>query len=316
MRRRLQRLAILEKFLIDVIGGVEVFGGDAEGFEEGDVGGVLAAGPCCGEDLAYFGLDGGFGNAAFLFGDEEVAGFIEKGFVLVGEEFCFGDGFGVDFAGIGGAGADDIEMCARADPFPLQDGLAGCGDGADDIGAFGGLLWGVGCSYLLFFCIDFLGEFFGVAFVAAPDTDVLYGTDEGDRFEMSCCLFAGAEDGEGGGFLCGEEVGGDGADGGGADRGDLFGVEEHERGAVVAIEEDDDALVGGVGGVVMKYGDELNADEIGASGVSGHHAEEPFFVGEPHEGAQGLEDLTGGQIVEHGFHERDGLRHGEEGGDG
>jgi len=122
-------------------------------------------------------------------------------------------------------------MRARADPFPLQYGLGGCGDGADDIGAFGGLLRGVGYFYLLFFDIDFFYELFGFAFVAAPEADVLYGADEGDRFEMSCCLFAGSEDGEGGGFLCGEEVGGDGAGGGGADRGDLFGVEESMSGA-------------------------------------------------------------------------------------
>jgi len=78
------------------------------GIEEGDIRGALAPGFGFCNDLAQFCLDGVFGYAAFFFGDEEITGFIEEGFVLVSEELCFGNGFGVDFAGVGGAGADDI----------------------------------------------------------------------------------------------------------------------------------------------------------------------------------------------------------------
>lgn len=83
-------------------------------------------------------------------------------------------------------------------------------------------------------------------FVAAPEVDVFYVAHERDGLDVSFGLFAGADDREGGGVFVSEVFCGDGAGGGGADGGDLFGVEEHEGCAVVAVEEDDDTLVGGV----------------------------------------------------------------------
>lgn len=65
------------------MGGEEIFGGDAEGFEECDVGSVGAAGFGAGEHLGYFALHKGFVEEAFLFRDQEFAGFIEKRLVFV-----------------------------------------------------------------------------------------------------------------------------------------------------------------------------------------------------------------------------------------
>ena len=59
-------------------GGEEVFGGDAEGFEEGDLGRIAPARFCPGQDFAEFAPDVGFGEEAFLFRDEEFAGFMEE----------------------------------------------------------------------------------------------------------------------------------------------------------------------------------------------------------------------------------------------
>lgn len=156
MRRR-DRLG--GQFFIDVVGGVEVFGGDAEGFEEGDVGGRLAAGFCVGEDFAEFGLGVAFGDVAFFFGNEEVAGFVEKGLVPICEDAGAYDGVAVDLAGVGGAGAGNVEVGAGREPVAFDDGLGCRGDGADDVGVLGGLPCGVGdADGDVGYCFCFLGE--------------------------------------------------------------------------------------------------------------------------------------------------------------
>jgi hypothetical protein len=82
--------------------------------------------------------------------------------------------------------------------------------------------------------------------------------------------------------------------------------------AVRGFEEDDEALVGGIAGgaVGVKDGDQLDADDIGAFGITGHHAEEAASVGEPHQGTEGLEDAPFGEVAEHGFHHGDAIVHG------
>lgn len=56
----------------------EVFGGDTERFEEGDIGCVPAAFFCAAEDFAELCPDVGLGEEAFVFWDEEFAGFLEE----------------------------------------------------------------------------------------------------------------------------------------------------------------------------------------------------------------------------------------------
>ena len=121
------------KLFVDMTRRVKVFGGDAKGFEEGNVAGVLPPWFCSGEDFADLGPDVAFGDSALFFWDEEIAGFVEEGFVFVCKEFCPDDCFGVDFAGSGSAGADDVEMGAGGEPLALDEGLGRCGDGADDV---------------------------------------------------------------------------------------------------------------------------------------------------------------------------------------
>ena len=66
-------------------GGEEVFSGDAEGFEEGDLVTALAAFFCSDQDFSYFSFYMTIGDGAFFAGDEEVACLVEKRFAAVGE---------------------------------------------------------------------------------------------------------------------------------------------------------------------------------------------------------------------------------------
>jgi hypothetical protein len=61
----------------NMVGGEEVFGGDAEGFEEGDLGGVFAAFFGTGEEFSELCLGVGLGQEAFFFWDEEFPCFVE-----------------------------------------------------------------------------------------------------------------------------------------------------------------------------------------------------------------------------------------------
>jgi hypothetical protein len=84
----------------------------------------------------------------------------------------------------------------------------------------------------------------------------------------------------------------------------LFGVEKH-----------DDALVGGEaeGAIGMEDGNDLYAKDIGVFSITGHHSEDAAFVGEPHQGSEGLEGIAGCQGPKSLFHEGDAGIHGEEG---
>jgi hypothetical protein len=83
---------------------------------------------------------------------------------------------------------------------------------------------------------------------------------------------------------------------------------------VFGIEEYDHALVGGEaeGAICMEDGNDLYTKDIGVLGVAGHHSEDAAFVGEPHQGPEGLEGVAGGQGAEGLFHDGDAGLHGEE----
>jgi hypothetical protein len=63
----------------------------------------------------------------------------------------------------------------------------------------------------------------------------------------------------------------------------------------------------------MEDSNELDADDIGAFGITGHHAQKTAVVGKPHQGAERLEDAAFGEVPEHRFHHGDAIVHGEEG---
>lgn len=202
-------------------------------------------------------------------------------------------------------------MGAFGDPFAVEDGFGGCGDGADDVCVADGFFGGGG--YLGVF--EFAGQRLGAGVVATPDGDFFDGADERDGLDMSFGLFAGAEDGEVGGVFAGQEFCGEGGCRGGADSGYFAGVEDEEGGTLFGIEKHDHALVGGEaqGAVGVEDGDDLYAQDIGFLGVTGHHSEDTAFVGEPHQGPEGLEGVAGRQGAKGLFHEGDAGIHGEEG---
>lgn len=98
--------------IVNMPGGVQVFGGDPQRFEQRNVGGARAAGFGANEDLSQFSFDVCVVDCAFLSGDKEVAGFFEKQLIPVGEEAGALHGFAVDFAIVGCTGADDVEVSA------------------------------------------------------------------------------------------------------------------------------------------------------------------------------------------------------------
>src|SRR5580692_10817424 len=119
--------------------------------------------------------------------------------------------------------------------------MYGGNDGADDVGGFDGCLSGGGKVDRVFFGeVVFQGS--GVVRVAAPEVDGVDVSDEGNGFDMTFCLFTGADDGEGLCIFAGEYSGSEGAGGGGTDGGDGGGVEHQQGCAMCGFEEDDDAL--------------------------------------------------------------------------
>jgi len=315
------------EFPVNMPGGVEVFGCDAERFEESDVVGVGAAGSCAGEDFADLGFNGGFGDEAFLSGDEKVAGFFEEGFIAVGEEAAALDGVTVDFPVGGGTGADDVQVGTWFQPAAFHDRLGGGSDGADDGGGFCGGPGGGGGGLCGFDGGPGGGgeedgiavgearfEGFGMFRVPAPQVNRVDVADPGDGFDMAFCLFAGTDDGECRCVFAGEQSGGHGAGGGGANGGDGGGVEQQQGLAVGGFEEDNDALMGweAGGAVGVEDGNQFDADDIWTFSVARHHPQQAASIGEPHQGAQRLEDAAFGQIAEHGLHDGYALVHGEE----
>ena len=98
--------------VVNMPGGVQVFGGDPQRFKQRDVGGARAAGFGADEDLSQFSLDVCVSDDAFLLRDEEVAGFVKKRLAAVCEKAGALHGFAVDFAVVGCTGADDVEVSA------------------------------------------------------------------------------------------------------------------------------------------------------------------------------------------------------------
>jgi hypothetical protein len=222
-------------------------------------------------------------------------------------------GFAVDFAVVGCAGANDVEVSAGFQPTTFDDWLrCGC-NGADNVCRFDGGLWGgrdvdrvSGCEPVAEGC--------GMSGVSAPAVNGVDWADQGDGLDMTYRLFAGADDGESGRVFPGEYLGGQGACRGGSDGGNCGGVEQEQRSAVGGFKKDDDALVRGqaCGAIGVEDGDELDTDDIGALGVAGHHAEQAASIGKPDEGAQGLKDAVFGEVAEHGLHCCDTVPHGQE----
>src|SRR5580704_1302946 len=183
---------------IDVPGRVEVFGGDAEGFKDGDLVVVDATGFLAREDFAELAFDVGVGDAAFLFWDEVITRFVKQRFIAVGEKAGSQDGGRIQFPGRGCAGADGVDVGARSEGVAGYYGLAGRGDGADDVGVFdGGGRVQADVDGDPVTGLELFSKRGCVVFVAAPEVDVVDGAYEGDGLGVSFGLFARAKDGEG-----------------------------------------------------------------------------------------------------------------------
>jgi hypothetical protein len=88
-------------------------------------------------------------------------------------------------------------------------------------------------------------------------------------------LLAIAEHGQPARIRQGERIGGGRRRRGGADRGDLAGVEDRKRSAVLAIEQEDEALVGrpALGEIAREDADDLRTERALRKQGAGHDAE-------------------------------------------
>ena len=110
---------------------------------------------------------------------------------------------------------------------------------------------------------------------------------------MSGGLFTVAQDGQAPGVRARQSVGGDGARGGGADGGDLSGMEDADRGSAVGIEQQHDALVRlhALGEVLREDAEDLGSERRPLTHRARHDAERPA-VGEGDNRAQSLQRLA------------------------
>ncbi len=218
-------------------------------------------------------------------------------------------GFVVEFAAVGGAGADRADECGWFEPLAEEDWLGRTGDGDDDIGGGDSLLGSGGVGAY------FVGEGLGVVGVAGPDADIRELADVGEGGEVGAGLNSAAEDGEDAGLRSSEQVGCYGGDGSGAHFGDEASVHGGEGFAGGGAEELNDGVVGvfmesGVAGVES---DELCAHHVSVDG--GHGCEPARVGGDGEDHANGLDGAAGGEVCERGADGGDEVAVGEDGAD-
>ena len=90
----------------------EVFDRQAERFEQRDILRRCSAGSAVNKNLAEFPENMIVVDRAFSFGDEEVAGLVQRRFPAIDEQAGANDGLRVKLASLGNARAHRIDMCA------------------------------------------------------------------------------------------------------------------------------------------------------------------------------------------------------------
>lgn len=213
-------------------GAREVLNDVADRLVNGDLVGRASALYLACQHFADFGDDVVVADEAGFLCVEKFCALAQDAFTTVCNEARADDEISVDFSRAGIAGPDEVHVRTGLNPRSFEDGLAGAGDGADDVGVCGGLFCGCDSRYgKVELGLILSGE--GVCFLegTSPDDGAREVTDFGDGAEVRQRLLTGAEDGQAMSIGQCESVGGDGACGSGANGGDLTAVNDADGSA-------------------------------------------------------------------------------------
>ena len=107
-----------------------------------------------------------------------------------------------------------------------------------------------------------------------PDPHAVDSAHSKHGLEVAPRLLAGAQDDEIPGVLPGQQPGRQAAGGGGTDGGDLGRIEQGHRSAVLRLEQQDQAEMGGKagGGIAREQADQLDPEALGLRQIARHIA--------------------------------------------
>src|SRR5262245_28648380 len=123
------------RFGVDVLRRGEVFDRETYGLEESNVVRRLAAGDLAGQHLTELADDVRVIDGAVGSGQEDVAGFLQRGLAMIDDETRPANGVRIELARVGDTGAHGVDVRALGEPGSLHHRLARRRHDADDVGA-------------------------------------------------------------------------------------------------------------------------------------------------------------------------------------
>ena len=218
----------------------------------------------------------------------------------------------IHFALRGDRGADDVHMHPIQQPCPVQHGLRGTGQRAQDIGARHGVAHALamGDGHTGMGGARGLGKGGGFWQGAPHHMDRCKGANRADRRQVMHRLFAGADQHQVPRIRPGQRACGDGAGGGGADRGQQPGIHHRHRAAGLGLEQHHRPAMTRqparrIGG---EQADQLDTVTIGRADGAGHDPH-PVRLAHRHDMAQRHLRATVGDMAHHAVDDLDRLLH-------